>query len=266
MEILLISTLAIIVVYYLRQKDDTVGTEYENLVQLGLVLQLCLKHRNLSHRALTKEITQAQISELKQVFTQSLEISETVTGNATPANRPTHRTFQTKLKAMHYDWQQREVSRNQVIHSQTIRQCMYLLDETTNEWLKKTEQETLIEQYHQHWQHVFDSMEALNELRLAIFDDRTASYAQRVQSSSDKMKRKIEQLVTISPSRLATPNTALSIEKLNGIAREKHLNLSQDELCDLTTDISSTIIQSFQHVLYDVSDQLCRPIPRMWLV
>ncbi|KJY84035.1 hypothetical protein TW81_06585 [Vibrio galatheae] len=263
---LLLATLIFAVIYYLKQEDDTIGYEFNNLVQLRRILQLSIKHRNVTHAALTRGCIEAHKNELAQIQVQLRELSESNIANLPLGERPIHRIFQAKLEGMHNGWQHRQTNRNHVIHGQTIRQCMYLIDETTQALIAKTDNSELGDRYHQKWQRVFDSMEALTELRLCVLDVQSNKGMPRVKRCCDKTSRKLEQLATMVPKALSTPYTSAVIDKLAQIASCDDLNVGEQELYDLTTDISFVIIQGYDQILYDVTNQLCRPIPRMWLV
>lgn len=266
MGILLVATLTIVVIYYLRQKDYVVGKEFNNLVQLRKMLELCTKHRSITHKGLCGKISQVEASDLDQIYTQLHELSDSSIAKVPSDIRPMYRTFQAKLEQMHLGWQERETSRNQVTHGQAIRHCMYLIDEATQALLVKTEQSQLSEQYHQHWQKVFDCMDALTELRLCIIEVKSSNGQLRVKRACGKLNNKIEQLATASPKVLTEPNTRSALDNLVRVANSDDINMSEAELYALTTGISATIIQGYDQILYAVTDELCRPIPRMWLV
>jgi hypothetical protein len=220
----------------------------------------------MTHRALTKGKTEVQKKELEQTFVQLSELSDSLISKSRLESRPSYRTFQTKLEAMHIGWQGRTTNRNQVMHGKAIRHCMHLMDEATQVLLIETEQSEVSEKYHLHWQKVFDSMEALTELRLCILEVNSSNGRLRVKQCCDTIKRKLKQLATISPETFATPHSLAVRDKLTEISTSEHMKLSEDELYELTSDISCAIIQSYDQILSDIANSQCRPLPKLWLI
>ncbi|KIE19015.1 hypothetical protein SE23_18595 [Vibrio sinaloensis] len=251
--------------HFSRQRHSGLERKFDTLVLLRQLMQLCRKHRSLTHQALSNQQTQAVKAQLDGVCDAMLDYSNQLIANAPFENKPMYRILQLKLKSLYKDWDQRSVARNQVIHGKTIRHCMFLMDEIAIAWLIESGREDVSDEYHMNWQQVLDSMEVLTQLRISIQDRSYPEGELRVKYYCDKTKRKLNQLSLVSPLSVASPTSSKAMHILTEIHASDTITASNDDLYQLTTDISLIISQVYDQMLSEMTESLYQPLPKITL-
>ncbi|NVD07139.1 hypothetical protein FCU94_09465 [Vibrio sp. JPW-9-11-11] len=249
--------------YFSKQRHSGLERKFDILVSLRQLLLLSRQHRAITHQALSSHHFDIHQAQLEQTFDEMMNCSNQLIANAHFDNKPMYRILQLKLKALHKDWNTRSVARNQVIHGKTIRHCMFLMDEIAIAWLIESGREDISDEYHMNWQQVLDSMEVLTQLRISIQDAHYPEGMLRVKYYCDKMRRKLNQLSIISPLSVASPLSSKAMHSLTELNATDELTLSNEELYQLTTDISLVISQVYDQMLSDMTESLYQPLPKI---
>ncbi|HHI5408814.1 TPA: hypothetical protein ACPXMY_000213 [Vibrio metoecus] len=247
-----------------QQKHSTKQRKFELLICLREVLALCRQHRSLTHQTLNHtEVNCCEPSTLAALEKHLLEKSEQLIQIAHFDNKPSYRILQNSLKTVFNEWQQASVGKNQRLHGKLIRHCMYLMDDVVLAWLAESGREELSDEYHMNWQQIFDAMETLTQLRLCIEDTRNETNALRLRHYCELMQRKLNQLALISPLTLGSPVCSSAMRQLNEITDNNQFNLESNELYQLSSELSSTIAQVYDHMLNDLVESLYQPLPQL---
>ncbi|WP_159651564.1 hypothetical protein [Vibrio atypicus] len=249
--------------HYSKKRQTILQRKFETLVLLRQLLGLCREHRQLTHRALSDSVNDQQLKTINTLYEELVRCSDHLVSIAPFDNRPMYRIFQLKLKAMHNDWHEHNISRNQIVHGKTIRHCMFLMDEIAIAWLIESEREDLNDEYHLNWQQVLDSMEVLTQLQICIPESRSTDGFLRLKFYCDKTRRKLNQLSLISPLSIASPNGIDAIHQLAELSSAESLTLEDEELYLITSDISAVIAQVYDQMLSDMSESLYLPLPKI---
>ncbi|EGU38863.1 hypothetical protein VII00023_06017 [Vibrio ichthyoenteri ATCC 700023] len=261
---ILVSVLILLLIYLdAKQRAQSQQHHYRQIVSLRLVMELCRRHRALTHDAMTASEFEATSLAIHSTEKELLLESSKLIGLATFENKPMYRVLQMKVKGLSHDWQQRSFARNQRVHGAAIRHCIFLIDDITLAWLLDSDREDLHDEYHMNWQQVIDSMEVLTQLRICIQELDQPSGEVRIKYYSDKISQKLHQLSLISPLPIHSPlgvNTLATLEQLVGI---ESIELEQNQLYNLTTDISCLIAQVYDEMLSDITQSLHHPLPDM---
>ncbi|EEW10772.1 hypothetical protein [Vibrio mimicus] len=252
-----------------QQKHSAQQRKFELLVCLREVLALCRQHRSLTHQTLSQlglgqqGMTQQGQIHLQDLQQHLLEKSEQLIQIAHFDNRPSYRILQNSLKKVLNEWSQANVSKNQRLHGKLIRHCMYLMDDVVLAWLAESSREELSDEYHMNWQQIFDAMETLTQLRLCIDDTRNENNGLRIRHYCELMQRKLNQLALISPLTLGSPVCSSAMRQLNEVTDNTHVELESDALYQLSSELSSTIAQVYDHMLNDLVESLYHPLPQL---
>jgi len=246
---------------YSKQKESTLQRKYELLIDLRQLLYLSRQHRNATHHSLMfGEKRQAELSHLQDLLHEK---SNHLISTASFDNKPMYRVLQLKLKALMNNWEKRTVARNQMMHGKAIRHCMFLMDEVMLAWLVESSREDLSNEYHINWQQVIDSMDTLTQLRISIEDMHTQDGASRLRHYCDLTRRKLNQLALISPLSIASPACSKAMHILTEIHENPSFEISQQELYQLTSDVSLSIAHVYDQMLADISESLYIPLPKL---
>lgn len=251
--------------YFSRKRNTGMERKFETLVLLRQLLLLSRQHRSVTHQALSRQNPETVESTLAEVYDSMMEYSNLLIANAQFENKPMYRIFQLKLKALHKEWTERNIARNQVIHGKTIRHCMFLMDEIAIAWLIESGREDISDEYHMNWQQVLDAMEVLTQLRISIQDRHYPEGEMRVKYYCDKTRRKLNQLSIVSPLSVASPLSSKAMHQLSEISAGEAIYANNDELYQLTTDISLVISQVYDQMLSDMTESLYQPLPKIAL-
>lgn len=249
--------------HYSKRRQVTLQRKFDTLVLLRQLLLLSREHRQVSHQSLQTDTKGSAQPKLEQIYKQLLDCSNQLVAIVPFDNKPMFRVYQLKLKAMHNDWQERNIARNQIIHGKTIRHAMFLMDEIALAWLIESEREDLHDEYHLNWQQVLDSMEVLTQLRLCIPDGDSPEGFIRLKYYADKTRRKLNQLSLISPLSVASPISTQAILQLTEVSSAEQLPITSQELYNVTSDISVTIAQVYDQMLSDMAESLYLPLPKV---
>lgn len=261
---LIVSILVLVTLFYFsKQRSTGLERKFEILVLLRQLLILSRQHRSITHQALTSQNYGMHQNKLADIYDTMMERSNQLVANAQFENKPMYRILQLKLKKLHKEWDQRSVARNQVIHGKTIRHCMFLMDEIAIAWLIESGREDISDEYHMNWQQVLDSMEVLTQLRISIQDRHYPEGILRVKYYCDKTRRKLNQLSLISPLSVASPISSKAMHTLTEINASGEIDMSNEELYQLTTDISLVISQVYDQMLSDMTESLYQPLPKV---
>ncbi|TYW47865.1 hypothetical protein FY558_04815 [Vibrio cholerae] len=262
----LVLSLAILgLIYTLSQrKHSTQQRKFELLICLREVLALCRQHRSLTHQTLSQQETHSQTEhDLSKLQKRLLEKSEQLIQIAHFDNKPSYRILQNSLKTVLNEWEQANVAKNQRLHGKLIRHCMYLMDDVVLAWLAESGREELSDEYHMNWQQIFDAMETLTQLRLCIDDSRNENNDLRIRHYCELMQRKLNQLALISPLTLGSPVCSSAMRQLNEITDSSGLMPESHKLYQLSTELSATIAQVYDHMLNDLVESLYHPLPQL---
>lgn len=260
LSLLLSCAILALLIYLSKQRQSAQQQHYDVLVVLREILYLCRQHRRISHHALIH--SQTENDELNHLQDLMIEKSNHLIANAPFESKAMYRILQLKLKSLIKEWQYRSVARNQMIHGKTIRHCLFLMDEVALAWLIESDREDLSDEYHLQWQQVLDSMEVLTQLRISIQDVNSYEGTQRIKYHSDKMRRKMNQLSLISPLSIASPSCTDALLKLGEVCDASEIKLSNEELYQLTTELSLSISQVYDQMLSDLTETLYLPLPK----
>jgi len=249
--------------YFSKDRHSGLERKFEILVLLRQLLLLSRQHRAITHQALTSHHFEIHRNQLEETYHAMMERSNALIASAQFENKPMYRILQLKLKKLHDEWDQRTVARNQVMHGKTIRHCMFLMDEIAIAWLIETGREDISDEYHMNWQQVLDSMEVLTQLRISIQDLNHPEGMLRVKYYCDKARRKLNQLSLISPLSVASPVSSQAMHTLTEIYAGEEVQMTSEELYQLTTDISLIVSQVYDHMLSDMTENLYQPLPKV---
>ncbi len=252
--------------HFSKKRQTALSHRFETLVLLRQLLLLSRKHRAATHYALAYQLTSDSIRKVNQIYDNILEVSELLQSHVSFDSRPMYRIYHLKLIAMHNDWQNRSLVRNQSIHGKTIRHSMFLMDEVMIIWLIQSEREDMSREYHMNWQQILDCMEILTKLRMAIPGIEKSNtgipeeYA-RFKFYASQTHRKLNQLSIICPISSGSPVCTRAMHALAEIASSNKLTQPTDSLYELTSDISSVVSQVYDQVLSDITRNLYQPLP-----
>ncbi|MFA0112482.1 hypothetical protein AB4407_02135 [Vibrio sp. 10N.261.46.E11] len=252
--------------HFSRKRETALSHRFETLVLLRQLLLLSRKHRAATHYALAYQLTSDSIRKVNQIYDNILEVSELLQSHVSFDSRPMYRIYHLKLIAMHCDWQNRSLVRNQSIHGKTIRHSMFLMDEVMIIWLIQSEREDMSREYHMNWQQILDCMETLTKLRMSIPGIEKADMEQpeeyaRFKFYASQTHRKLNQLSIICPITSGSPICTRAMHALTEIASSNELTQPTDSLYELTSDISSIVSQVYDQVLSDITRSLYQPLP-----
>ncbi|KGY11872.1 hypothetical protein NM22_11300 [Vibrio tubiashii] len=260
---LIISCAVLTAIFYFSKKRHTgLERKFEILVLLRQLMLLSRQHRAITHQALTSHHFDMHQSQLEEIYDSMMDRSNELITQAQFENKPMYRILQLKLKKLHKEWEHRTIARNQVIHGKTIRHCMFLMDEIAIAWLIESGREDISDEYHMNWQQVLDSMEGLTQLRISIQDLHYPEGMLRVKYYCDKTRRKLNQLSLISPLSVASPLSSKAMHALTEINASEEIEMTSEELYQLTTDISLIISQVYDQMLSDMTESLYQPLPK----
>lgn len=79
------------------------------------------------------------------------------------------------------------------------------------------------------------------------------------------MLRKLNQLAVIAPLSIASPVAVRSIQALHDYVEDRVTGLTEEELYNITSDLSLTIFNTYDHVLSTIVEELYLPLPRLTL-
>ncbi|MGO2162208.1 MAG: hypothetical protein ACTH4J_17325 [Vibrio toranzoniae] len=257
-----LSLLVLAALFHLSRKRQTaLSHRFETLVLLRELLLLSRKHRAATHYALAHKLSSDSIRKVNEIYDNILEVSELLQSHVSFDSRPMYRIYHLKLIAMHSDWQNRTLVRNQSIHGKTIRHSMFLMDEVMIIWLIQSEREDMSREYHMNWQQILDCMEILTKLRMCIPDmERPEEYA-RFKFYASQTHRKLNQLSMICPISSGSPVCTRAMHALTEIASSNEATQPADSMYELTSDISSVVSQVYDQVLSDITRSLYQPLP-----
>ncbi|WP_373938933.1 hypothetical protein L0990_17535 [Vibrio kanaloae] len=247
--------------YFSRKRQTALSHRFETLVLLRELLLLSRKHRAATHYALAHKLSSDSIRKVNEIYDNILEVSELLQSHVSFDSRPMYRIYHLKLIAMHSDWQNRSLVRNQSIHGKTIRHSMFLMDEVMIIWLIQSEREDMSREYHMNWQQILDCMEILTKLRMCIPDMEKPDEYLRFKFYASQTHRKLNQLSMICPISSGSPVCTRAMHALTEIASSNEATRPADSMYELTSDISSVVSQVYDQVLSDITRSLYQPLP-----
>ncbi len=251
--------------YFSQEKRGNLERKFETLVLLRQVLLLSRQHRAIAHQALTTHQMTNEHQQLSDIYDSMVMRSNELIAQAPFENRPMYRILQLKLKSLHNEWDRRTVARSQVTHGKVIRHCMFLMDEIAIGWLIETGREDISHEYHMNWQQVLDSMEVLTQLRISIQELHYPDGILRVKYYCTKTRGKLNQLSIIRPLMMASPTSLRCMSALSDIPTQEVSEMTEDELYQLTSDISLIICDVYDKILSDMTECLYQPLPKLAL-
>ncbi|MGB1975233.1 MAG: hypothetical protein ACPHQD_14455 [Vibrio toranzoniae] len=247
--------------HFSRKRQTALSHRFETLVLLRELLLLSRKHRAATHYALAHKLSSDSIRKVNEIYDNILEVSELLQSHVSFDSRPMYRIYHLKLIAMHSDWQNRTLVRNQSIHGKTIRHSMFLMDEVMIIWLIQSEREDMSREYHMNWQQILDCMEILTKLRMCIPDMEKPDEYLRFKFYASQTHRKLNQLSMICPISSGSPVCTRAMHALTEIASSNEATQPADSMYELTSDISSVVSQVYDQVLSDITRSLYQPLP-----
>jgi hypothetical protein len=261
----LISTLVSVAIlaaiyHFASKREQEHERQYQLLTLLRDVAHLCRRHRAVSHYSLKyQQNHDKELEQLRQALTNKLHL---LVETSKLENRTMYRVLQLKIKKLLEKWSNNSVARNQMEHGKLIRHTLYLMDEVTLAWLAMAQRDELHDEYHINWQTVIDSLETLTQLRIGIPNRHDHTGKERMQHYASVMLRRLNQLAVISPLSIASPMCSHSIQALSEYV-ENEAELGEEELYDITSDISLAIFNTYDHLLSDIIESLYIPLPRL---
>ncbi|MEZ9231942.1 hypothetical protein AB4259_12775 [Vibrio amylolyticus] len=259
---ILIAMSTILTLSYLsKQKRTSLKQNFDSLVVLREILLLCRQHRMHTHHVLSCTHQICTNKAIDGIYDKLTLKSSQLIRNVDHQNKPMYRVFQRNLKSMHDNWQRYSTSRNQIVHGKNIRHCLFLMDEIAITWLSDSGCDDISNTYHTHWQLIFDSMEALTQLRVVIQDYHRPNGHVRIRHYCQKMSAKLNQLSMINSLILGSPKGEGSMQQLEALGRHQNKRMTEEELYQLTSDVSLLIALAYDHVLSKVAKQLYQPLP-----
>ncbi|MDN2665948.1 hypothetical protein OW495_04420 [Vibrio sp. 14N.309.X.WAT.E.F5] len=252
--------------HFSKKRQTALSHRFETLVLLRELLLLSRKHRAATHYALAYKLSSDSIRKVNKIYDNILEVSELLQSHVSFDSRPMYRIYHLKLIAMHSDWQNRSLVRNQSIHGKTIRHSMFLMDEVMIIWLIQSEREDMSREYHMNWQQILDCMDILTKLRMSIPGiekadmEKPEEYA-RFKFYASQTHRKLNQLSIICPISSGSPICTRAMHALTEIASSNEATQPADSMYELTSDISSVVSQVYDQVLSDITRSLYQPLP-----
>ena len=257
-----LSLLVLAALFHFSWKRQTaLSHRFETLVLLRELLLLSRKHRAATHYALAYRLSSESIRKVNEIYDNILEVSELLQSHVSFDSRPMYRIYHLKLIAMHSDWQNRSLVRNQSIHGKTIRHSMFLMDEVMIIWLIQSEREDMSREYHMNWQQILDCMEILTKLRMCIPDMEKPEEYLRFKFYASQTHRKLNQLSIICPISSGSPVCTRAMHALTEIASSNEATQPADSMYELTSDISNVVSQVYDQVLSDITRSLYQPLP-----
>jgi hypothetical protein len=244
-----------------KQRESTLQRKYQLLIDLREVLYLCRQHRSATHHCLMfGENRDAEIQKLHDLMNQKTSNLITI---AHFDNKPMYRVLQLKLTALMKEWDQRTISRNQMIHGKAIRHCMFLMDEVMLAWLVDVNREDLSDEYHMNWQQIIDTMDALTQLRICIEDMDSQEGRLRFLHYSDTVCRKLNQLALINSLTISAPACARAMQILSEMNETAKIEIGAEEMYELTADVSLSVAHVYDQMLSDLTESLYIPLPKL---
>ncbi len=246
--------------YYSKQRSQSQERNYQQIISLRLIMELCRQHRALTHQAMVSDDF-SKPDEVLHVEQQLQKQTSDLINLASFDHKSLFRILQMKTAALGQDWQQRSFARNQRTHGTAIRHCMFLIDDIALAWLVESGREDLSDEYHLNWQQVLDSMEILTQLRICIQEKGHRNEELRIKYYADKIRHKLQQLSLISPLTIQSPLGLQTQAKIDLLISSQNLKFTTQQLYALTTDISQLIAQVYDDMLSDITESLYQPLP-----
>jgi len=251
-------------IYCSSQKRKTrFQQKYELVSNLRNLISLCRQHRSTTHCVLYRGDSNNQ--KIEQIETNILTICEELINKAHFDNRPIYRILQSKLKKLIDDWENTEISQNQMAHGRSIRHCLFLIDDIILSWLVESQQIELGDKYNVNWQQILDSLDALTQLRIAIQDTSTKNKLARLQLYANCMNRRLNQLAILNPLAVSSPTCSLVCQQLEEISTSDELHFTREQLYDISTEASLVIFNSYDFILSDITETIYEPLPTLIL-
>ncbi|YCO04657.1 hypothetical protein ACB087_14180 [Vibrio sp. VNB-15] len=264
----LISTLVSIAIlggiYHLAAKREKQhARKYQLLTLLRDVVHLLRRHRAVTHYSIQHHQNhEKEIEHLHHELSNKLHL---LVETSRFENKPMYRVLQIKIDKLIEQWEDNSLARNQMEHGRLIRHSLFLMDEVTIAWLAIAQRDELNDEYHINWQTVIDSLETLTQLRISIQDLGDRNGPERLRNYASVMLRRLNQLAVISPLSITSPVSARSIALLNEYITGEVDTLSEEELYDITSDLSLTVFNTYDQILSDIIETLYLPLPRLSL-
>lgn len=251
-------------IYHLSAKrEQQHASKYQLLTLLRDIVHLLRRHRAATHYSIQfKKNRESEIEELSHLLSQKLH---SLVDSSRFENKPMYRVLQIKIGKMLGQWPDTNVARNQMEHGKLIRHCLFLMDEVTIAWLAAEQRDDLHDEYHMSWQSIIDNLETLTQLRVCIRDFDDQANCERLKDLASVMLRKLNQLAVIAPLSLASPIAVRSIQSLQDYVEGRTTGLSEEQLYNITSDLSLTIFNTYDHVLSTIVETLYLPLPRLTL-
>ncbi|PFG55800.1 hypothetical protein ATG66_2118 [Vibrio sp. ES.051] len=261
----LLSIAILVSIYHLSFKREQQHIrKYQLLTLLRDVVHLLRRHRAATHYSIYfQQNNEQELHKLHRALTKKLHL---LVETSRFENKPMYRVLQIKVGKLLEKWQGSSVARNQMEHGRLIRHCLFLMDETTIAWLTEEQRDELHDEYHMNWQYIIDSLETLTQLRICIQDLSEQGGRARFKHYASVMTRKLNQLAMIAPLNIASPVAMRAIQVLDDYVNEKNANITEAELYRITSDLSLTIFNTYDHVLSDTVEALYLPLPRLSVV
>lgn len=258
----LLSIAILVGIYRLSSKrEQQHARKYQLLTLLRDIVHLLRRHRAATHRSLQfNRNNDQEIEELNQMLTQKLR---TLVESSRFENKPMYRVLQIKVGKMLQQWPGSSVARNQMEHGKLIRHCLFLMDEVTIAWLAIEQRDDLHDEYHMGWQTVIDCLETLTQLRICIKELDRHAENERLKSIASVMLRKLNHLAVIAPLSISSPAAVRSIQSLQDYIEGRAVDPSEEQLYNITSDLSLTIFNAYDHVLSTIVEELYLPLPKL---
>lgn len=252
-----ISIIALLL-FYSKQHHSGFERKYQLVMDLRTVLSLCRQHRSLTHHAKVHHRLDEEV--LTRVESQLMDIVQHLVTIAKFENKPLYRVLEIKVKAMINQWSEQSIAKNQMMHGKVIRHCMYLLDDVVLAWLAQAGRDDLYEEYHQNWQAILDSMEALTQLRISIQESDIGHSEERIRYYCGSILNKMNRLSVINRKAINTPQCVIALNRLNEVS-EGYADFSNtNNLYSLSSEVSLAISDVYDDMLKTFAEDLYQPL------
>lgn len=260
----LLSIAILAAIYHLSAKrEQQHARKYHLLTLLRDVVHLLRRHRAATHYSIQFQKNKEQeIKELNQELNQKLYH---LVESSRFESKPMYRVLQIKVGKMLEQWQGYSVARNQMEHGKLIRHCLFLMDEVTIAWLAVEQRDELHDEYHISWQSIIDNLETLTQLRICIRDFDEQVENERLKNTASAMVRKVNQLAVIAPLSISSPVAVRAIQSLHDYVEGRVTGLTEEQLYGITSYLSLTIFNTYDHMLSTIVEALYLPLPRLTL-
>ncbi len=233
---------------------------YQMIIALRDIIELIRQHRSAAHCTLMFKQDKSTHIELTQQ--KLLEACSALIETAHFDSKPMYRILEKNTKQLLGCWSQIGVSRSQIAHGKLIRHSLLLIDDIIVDWIANQYRESLDNDYSKTWQGVFDSLDALTQLRLSIEQTDTRNGDSRLTRRMVILHKKLVQLCADSPIRGPSPISSMAVATLEQYIKNPTTIRNKQDMYQLTTGVSEVIFLIYDATINEVIQDFYQPLPR----